>query len=74
MVTEQPRHAAESSRSCAEEWEAELNAAYAAALEGEALDADAIGAEWILALDDWERWPRIERFGSRSALLLIREL
>ena len=74
MVADLPRIASELNDDRAEAWDARLDPAEVAELEQAALDAAAAGAEWILALDDWQRWPRIERFGSRSALLLLREL
>lgn len=61
-------------RSRAEEWDSAQDALYRDALESEELDAQAAGAEWVVALDDWERWARIERFGSPSLFLLSREL
>jgi hypothetical protein len=64
----------EQGRSSAEAWDSVLDEIYRDALEMEALDAEAAGAEWVVALDDWERWARIERFGSPSLLMLTSEL
>ncbi len=64
----------EQGRSRAREWESALDALYRDALEVDELDAAAVGAEWVVTLEDWERWARIERFGSPSLLMLTREL
>jgi hypothetical protein len=64
----------EQDSSRADEWESVVDALYRDALAVEELDADAVGAEWVVTLEDWERWARIERFGSPSLLMLTSEL